>query len=395
LILTFWRTTIGMAVGGVTLGLAFGAASQVGRVSLESQQEGRDFGLRVVAGGTAKFEFLKQLVGPGERNFSRIASAMSKYGFEPSASTPGAEVPRLEIAKKWLLIQPDAGQLPRPEALIAHLKSGGDFTVILAPEQAPQPKIREWLNALGLYAQDTVALALTEDARLAQEGLLSRRGAALMRDTRTLTKALPTSLLKDRQADQFFQSYTVRPTVFPRTSGLLNIGFSSDQFSDASIGDVWEGIEPSSIGRLRERQLASALVGEDLPSPFPGDLSFASPSIVPSSLPAYLLMEDGKTVLAGRFDPNTSDIYSQLLSPIENPVGYLFDLRARAAAFVVLACPRNARITKCRTRMLGPDMIEWAISWASGVDGTIIAIELLHERSFSGLGTTLNVIFGE
>jgi hypothetical protein len=45
--------------------------------------------------------------------------------------------------------------------------------------------------------------------------------------------------------------------------------------------------------------------------------------------------------------------------------------------------------------MLGPDMIEWAISWASGVDGGIIAIELLHERSFSGLGTTLNVIFGE
>lgn len=396
LVLAFWRTPVAMAVSGLTLGLTIGAATQIGVASFASQVEGRDFGLKVIAGGTAKLEFLKQLVGPGERNFSRIVSAMSKYGFATSASTPGAEIPRLANAKRWLLIQPDARQLPGFEDAIAHLRAGGDLTVLFAPEQAAHPEVRVWLGALGLYTQEAVALAVTEDARPGQEGLLNRRGAAVMRDTRVLTRVSPTSLLKDRDADQFVQSYTVRPTVFPRTSGLLNLGFSADQFSDAAIGEVWEGIQPASIGRLRERQLAAALAGKDLPAPFPDGLSLPSSGSAPAGLAAYLLMEDGKTVLTGKFDANA--VYrtgASVPSPIENPIGYLLDLRARATSFIVSSCPRKERITQCQSRMLGPDMVEWMVSWASNEDGSMTAVELLHERSFSGLGRTLNVVFGE
>jgi hypothetical protein len=217
-----------------------------------------------------------------------------------------------------------------------------------------------------------------------------------MRDIRPLTRVLPTSLLKDGYADQFVQSYTARPTTFPRSSGLLNIGFSADQFSDAAIGDVWEGIQPSTIGMLRERQLASALEGKDLPSPFPEYLAFPSSRVTPSKLAAYLFMEDGKTILAGQFDANSIASSDKVASsPIENPVMYLFDLRGRAASFIASACPRTGRVTHCKTRMLGPDMVEWAVSWASNDDGTLAAVELLHERSFSGLGKTVNVLFGD
>ncbi len=395
LILAFWRPPAAMAAGGLMLGLSAGAAAQIGVISFYSEVEGRDFGLRVIVGSTSKLEFLKQLVGPGERNFSRIVSAMSKYDFDPSASTPGTEVTRLKDASKWLLIQPDVRQLPSSEEVISHLHTRGDLTILFAPEQAAHSKVRSWLGELGLYIQEVTALSMTEDARLAQEGLLNRRGAVVMRDVRPVTRALPTSLLKDGYADQFVQSYTARPTSFPRSSGLLNIGFSADQFSDATIGDIWEGIQPASIGMLRERQLAAALEGKDLPSPFPEGLSLPSSGIMPSNLAAYLLMEDGKTVLAGHFDAKSVVSSTVVSSPIENPVMYLFDLRSRAASFIASACPRTGKITRCKVRMLGPDMVEWAVSWASNDNGTLTAVELLHERSFSGLGKTLNVLFGE
>lgn len=396
LVLACWRGPAAMAVGGLTLGLAVGAAAQIGVASFGSQVEGRDFGLKVIVGGTAKLEFLKQLVGPGERNFSRIVSAMSKYGLSPSASTPGQEIPRLVNAKRWLLMQPDARQLPGFEDVMTHLRGGGDLTVLFAPEQAAHPQVRAWLGGLGLYTQEAVALAVAEDARPGQKGLLNRRGAAALRDTRVFTRASPTSLLKDRDADQFVQSYTARPTAFPRTSGLLNLGFSADQFSDSAIGEVWEGIQPASIGRLRERQLAAALAGKDLPAPFPNELSLPSSGSTPATLAAYLLMEDGKTILTGKFDAAAvPHIGAPVPSPIENPVGYLLDLRARSASFLASACPRKGRITQCQARMLGPDMVEWMVSWASNEDGSMTAVELLHERSFSGLGRTLNVIFGE
>jgi hypothetical protein len=395
LVLAFWRVPAVMAAGGLMLGLSAGTAAQIGVTSFYSQVEGRDFRLRVIVGPTSRLEFLKQLVGPGERNFSRIISAMSKYDLEPSASTPGTKVVRLKDASKWLLIQPDVRQLPSSEEVISHLHARGDLTVLFAPEQAAQNEVRAWLGELGLYIQEATALAMSEDARPGQEGLLNRRGAAIMREIRPLTRALPTSLLKDGYADQFVQSYTVRPTSFPRSSGLLNIGFSADQFSDAAIGDVWEGIQPATIGMLRERQLAAALEGKDLPSPFPERLALPSSGVTPSTLAAYLLMEDGTTVLAGHFDASSVVSGAVLSSPIENPVMYLFDLRGRAASFIASSCPRTGKLTHCKVRMLGPDMVEWAVSWASNDDGTPAAVELLHERSFSGLGKTVNVLFGD
>jgi len=285
-------------------------------------------------------------------------------------------------------IQPDARQLPSSEEVLSHLHARGDLTILFAPEQAGHNEVRAWLGELGLYIQEVTALGMSEDARPGQEGLLNRRGAAILRDIRPVTRALPTSLLKDGYADQFVQSYTARPTSFPRSSGLLNISFSADQFSDAAIGDVWEGIQPATIGMLRERQLAAALEGKDLPSPFPDRLALPSSGATPSTLAAYLLMEDGKTVLAGHFDGSSIVSSAVVSSPIGNPVMYLFDLRGRAASFIASACPRTGKVTHCKIRMLGPDMIEWEVSWASNDDGNLAAVELLHERSFSGLGKT-------
>jgi hypothetical protein len=396
LLISFARLRALFAAGGLALGLALGAASQIGIVSLYSQTEGRDFGLRVALGETVSLESLKPLLRPGEPSFSRIISATSKYGFDPAASTPGSEIPRLSDAKRWLLIQPDPGQLPRSREVLAHLRAGGDVTILFAPEQGRNSSILGWLRTLGFYIQETSGLALAEDDRPGDDGLLGRRSVSILREIRPSTRALPTSLFKDRDADQFFQVYTVRPTGFPRTSGLLNIGFSADQFSDGAVGDIWEGIEPTSIGKLRERQIAAMLQGKEIPSPFPEDLTVLRPGMPSLELPAYLLVEDGKTILIGRFDAASTPTSALTNpSPIENPVGYLLDLKTTAIAFVESSCPKQGRITKCDKRMLGGGMLEWMVSWTSHENGSRTAVELVHERNFSGLGKTLNVVFGE
>ena len=395
-ILTFYRPPLLIFAGGLMLGLVLGAGYQIGKVSLDPQVEGRDFGLKVRSGGSTKFEFLSQLVGPGERNFSRIVSSMSKFGLAPSASTPGEATSDLKSSKKWLLLQPDDSQLPDSNTVINHLRAGGDLTILFSPDQAANPGVRVWLTKIGLHLNEAVALALTEDNRPGQMGFLDRRGAALMRDTRPVTMPISTGLLLSRETDQLIQSYGVRPTVFPRTSGLLNVGFSADQFSDTAIGEVWEGINPASIGRLRERQLAAALMGTAFPGPFPESLGMSNRNITKIDLSAYLILEDGRVILNGKFDGNISPrSFAATFPTVDDPVAYLKDLQLRSVDFIQSYCPKSKELTQCNARMLGPDTIEWMVSWASKADGSISAIELLHERTFSGLGKTVNVVFSE
>jgi hypothetical protein len=389
ILVTIWQHPLVMAASGIVLGMTVGASAQIGMASSSFHIEGRDFGLKVVSGEKARIQFLKQLVGPGERNYSRIISAMAKYDLDPLASSPGSEIPDLTQAKRWLLIEPDTDQLPPFDDLISHLQHGGDLTVLFSSPQAASPAVRSWLASMGLYVSKTVGLAVAEDA---MPGLLNRNGAVLVREIRALTGALETSLLKNRDADTLLQSYTVRPTELPRISGLLNLGFSADQFSDDAIGEVWEGVQPASLGRHRERQLAAALTGTDFVLPFPDNLTI--PSVKPlqaTFLPAFVLLDNGKTVISGKFKGRVLGP----LSPSENPIGYLADLRDRAVAFIRASCPKEEKRTICKLRLLGTDSIEWMVTWIGDDIGSIRAVELLHERRFSGMGSTINVVFGQ
>jgi hypothetical protein len=392
--LGFSRSATLLATASVTLGVAIGSASQIGAISWEPQLQDRDFRLRVLVGEHAKLEFLKQLVGPGERNFSRIVASMAKYDLRPSALPVGASLPDLSSAKHWLILHPDDHQLPLPDRVIDYLRDGNDLTIVFAPEQARKAEIRRWLRSLGLQVFETTALANAEDAKAGT--LLGRRGPAILRDVRVVTGALPTSLLKEDQADRLFQTYTVRPTTLPRISGQLNLSFSADQFSDAAIGDVWEGIEPTAIGKLREQQMAAVLTRQELPMPFPTSLHVPSGSFSVQTLPVYVLLEDGRPVLNGKFDQEKlNERYGYPPSPNDNPVAYLLDLQRRALAFITAKCPAKGSVTRCDEHMLGPDMLEWSISWLANEEGKAAAVELLHERSFSSLGLTLNVVFSE
>jgi hypothetical protein len=175
----------------------------------------------------------------------------------------------------------------------------------------------------------------------------------------------------------------------PRTSGMLSIGFSADQFSDDAIGDVWEGTRPSSIGVLRERQLASVLLGNERPEQFPStlisELNVTSEHLS-SDLESFLIVESGKINLKGKFSSTTT--LDPRLMPLKN-------LRDMAIIFIAKECPKKASVTECKSRMLGNNLMEWVVSWKAATDGSIEAIELLHEVNMSSTGKNWNVLFAK
>jgi len=370
---------------GLIMGCTLGSGTSIGSVSWSNHIEGRDFNVRVHTGPNARLEFLKQLVLPGEHNYSRIVSALGKYDLMPIAFSFGEEHPTLIDSKDWLFIEPSPAQLPEYRHTRRHLRQGGNLVFLFSPQQATDTNVLRWLNDWGLITQNSIGLSVSDGMTSSSGSFLGGRGPVLSRNIRVITTAYGSSLLKPYEADQFLQSYTLRPTKLPRESGFITISFSADQFSDDAIGEVWEGINPSSLGRQRERLLASFYIDEERPDLMPSYLIRSAPRL--TELPAFIVLENGAKKLAGQFE-NTND---------DATTAYFRSLRDQAGSFITTHCHPTEpnKLTECSARLLGDDMIEWLVGWRSSSDGKIIAIELLHERRMSGLGSTWNVIFGK
>jgi hypothetical protein len=387
LVLAFWARPITLALSCVVLGIAGCAHVRLGMLAAEPIVYDRDYSIRVMLGDGARTEFLSQLVKPGERNFSRILSSAQKYGIKPLAEFPGESL-SIQLENDVLLIEPDGEQLPSAEQIFKHLESSRDLTILFGPEAIREPIIQEWLSSLKLIPTQTKGLALAEDLR--PGGIMARRGVSLMRDLRTIIVPDPSSMLKAQQSEAIAQSFTVRPTLFPPRSGLLTLSFSADQFSDDAVGEVWDGSQPSEISRLREAQFAAILSSDAYPRPVSSELSLAENGIA-KGLNAYVMLADGTQMLAGELKTLEAPAPS-FPSLSENPNEYLYLLRARAIALVRSTCPKPR--VPCPVHLIGPDLVEWIVTWTAAEDGGIAALELLHERRFSGLGTTWNVVFG-
>ncbi len=386
----------------VTLAFLFGLVGGLGwrasAAGVAPMVEGRDFGLRVIVGSEARLEFLPQLLAPGERNYARIVSALTKYGLNPIATAHTGATLSLASARRWVFLEPDPEHLPSEAAVFDHLRRGGDLTVLFMPHVASDKRVRDWLISLDLGLGNSIALATAEDAgRMASDAFAARRGAALLRDARVITFAREDGLLKEHAFDRLWQTYTVRPTNLPRTSGLLTIGFSADQVTDAAVGDVWEGVRPSALGRLRERQFGSLLLGADGPGPWPENiLPSAPPQPTTRTLRSFLVAGAGKILLEGTLSDAEMTKFQR--SPIAfntTPRLYLADLRARALAIVDEYCPvAGEGVTVCAARLLGADGMEWLVTRKEKA-GALAGIELVHERQWSGTGANINIVFAD
>ena len=375
-------------LASIVFGAVLGATAHLGWVGAQPIVEDRDYSVVAAGGSNAKVEFLEQLVGPSARNYSRILSSIQKYGTWVTVVPSGHAIPQKD-PQSLLLIEPNPAQLPSPDEILARLRAEKDTAILFAPEAIGDPATLAWIDGLQLISSRSVGLGIVEDIR--KGGLMSRRGAALMRDVRTVLTPTPFSLLKEQQSDTLAQSFTVRPTQFPKRSGTLTVSFAADQFSDDAVGEVWEGTWPSSLGKLREAQMAAILNIAPYPRPIPTDTSLGE-VIQTSDLNQYVMLEDGKRVLSGTLNP-TSNPTEVSPSLSDDPEDYLATLRSRAISVVKRDC--TIPQMPCQSRLIGPDMVEWIVTWSADQSGSIETIELLHERRFSGLGSTWNVVFGK
>ena len=382
----------------VVLGAVLGAGWRVSFAGTEALTDGRDYTTRVVAGPQAQLGFMPQLIGPGERNYARAVSAIAKYGLDPIAQAPGASPDRLAASGRWLFLEPSADQLPPANEVLAHLRGGRHIAVLFAPDAAADQRVRDWLLSVDLTLGPSTAFAIAEDAWRATAGAFAaRRGAGALRDVRTITLARSEGLMKEHAFDRLWQTYTIRPTTLPRRSGFLVVGFGADQIADSAIGDVWEGVRPSALGAWRERQIGLLLRGEDGPGPWPDNLRQPGRDVEFNALRHFLVSEDGRPLLDGEIEgdlPPEGDMART--SYAEDPIRYLSDLRARAIAHVQNDCPARPQgnSTICSLRLLGIDGTEWLVT-RRDLDGRLGAIEMLHERRWSGLGANINIVFAD
>lgn len=384
-ILSFRVSNPILFLAGASFGLAISSAMMLGMGSFAKPENGKDFKVAAVLGNSAKTEILKQLVYPGEANYSRILSSLGKYDLDIMALPQGEAATSLNESNKWLFIEPSDKQLPKPSDLLAKLQSGDDVVILFSSEHATDPKIRNWLQSLGLHTAKRTGLSLSDFQRNERGSLIGGRAAALGRSVFVVSEPSASSLLKVYETDNYIQTYTVRPSSIPRESGLLSIGFSSRQFSDDVIGDVWEGTQYSSLGKLREKQMASILADGHRVELMPNWMHRVD-SLDFDKLPQFVVAENGKSVLSGELPK---------IKSADPTIEYFVNLRAQAANFVSSNCPRSGQQTMCSDRLLANDMIEWIVTWKGSSIQNIDAIELIHERGMSGLGSTWNVVFGK
>jgi hypothetical protein len=267
---------------------------------------------------------------------------MGKYSLKPIATSPGSKPGPLSSSKRWLFINPDPEQLPNLEDLLVCLSSGGNVTVLFSKHQAPSKKILDWINNLSLFTKNNIGLKVSDSSKSLSGSYLNGRTQALGREISVVALAKPTSLFNSHESDDLMQTFTLRPTKVPRTSGLLNISFAAEQFSDDAIGDVWEGVDPSSIGVLREQQLAAILLNNERPNQYPQFLITPTPTRT-AKLKQYLVVQDGETKIYGKLPFNKS----------QDPVEAKFQkLRTLAEAFVETNCPQKKKLNKCKSRQL-------------------------------------------
>jgi hypothetical protein len=296
----------------------------------------------------------------------------------------------LKLSKKWLVIEPDFDQLPAADDVLKHLSDGNNICVLFAKKQSTNKNIKNWLYRLGLNLSKTTALAIAEDVHPKwEDGLFRRRGYGLIKDTRVVTIPSSTGMLKGQVSDSMLQTYTVRPTNFPRTSGIFLVGFSSDQFSDDVVGDVWEGIYPSSVGKLRERQLASRISGVEGGNVFPEDLFIPKTnSKYLEKLDKFALIKDGFLKIKGEVVDVSVSGNDGMYEP------WIFDIWNRVGALLSTSCPTKKMVTRCEKRLLDSNALEWIVTRVDK-GGKLVAVELLHERRFSNIGASWNVVFSD
>lgn len=358
-----------------------------GNQILQKLNTGTDYDTAVYSGTKVNYEILNQLVPIGESNFTRIVGSLNRNGLNPLIFDKKEKRLNLEESSKILAIQPTISQLPYSYEVIDYLRNGGSLTLLFSKSQSSNMQIKEWLSELGIYIRQKSNYGFVESPRHEKDNLLSRDQTFAIKNISWLTYSSNSSLFKLQYMNNIIQSFIVRPINLPYQGGFLNISFSSEQFSDSVIGDIWEGTIPSNIAVQQERMLANLIKGNfniKLTKEF-----ISNNKNKLSQFTKYGLFEDGKIILNGEFSEGIIDNFN----PSKNAETYLFSLLNQALSFINIHCLDGPVEGECLSNYVSEDMLEWRIKFRKE-NHNISAIELIHQRDSNGLNYTYNIVYG-
>lgn len=372
-------------IASLLIGLTIGSLVSIGLSGRTTLAADLDYKVNAYIGSSAKTEILKRLVPVGTNNYSRALSALGKYNLDVALDR--TRVPQLAstTSKRLLLIEPDHEQLPNSADLFSYLRRGGDIAILFSSKQASDQVIKDWLESIGIQLATEIANSITSVNTSETGSLVGGKALALLRDIRVTTKAQASSQLKFYESSSMLQSYTARPTQTPRSSGILSLSFMAEQFSDDGMGEIWEGTQYSSIGRLREQQLAYLINPEERPSFFPDDAHLSPGTRQFLDFPSILISENGRTKLSTSL---TKSSYS------DHTLGSFAVLRDEALTFASNRCPTTGEYTECKNRLIDSLGSEWIVGKKSDRSGNLTAVELIGDKRMSSSNSSWNIVFG-
>ncbi len=389
LLITISTSNVLQILGIIVCGIYLGITTLIGAAAISSPTINKDYSLNVSLGVGAKAENLSQLVPIGEHNFTRSLSTFPKYGVLARLQ-PEGDLSFNSAAPINLLINPKVSSLPKLSEIIQYIQDGGRLNILFDKSQAKDSDIKEWLKSLSMRLTIAKSLAIQEGGRSTIE---DRLGVDVTRVIEYKVDTLPTSHFMEIGGQEFFQAFRLQGDKKDNKSvdGHLVIGFNSEAISDSVMGEVWEGTIPSSLSKVRERQIAMFVT-----SIFPKQILLLDAQRKLSSnalnvpLKKFIVVKNGLKMMSGNIDLSSGS--GSIDSLGDNPDFYLAKLETDSIQFIQNDCSKLDTNNFCTKQFISHDLIEWAVTY-SKINEKLTAIELVHDRRFSGLNANYNIVF--
>lgn len=341
-------------------------------------------------GGAASVELLTPIVESASRNYSRAFTALQKWTpvrLHASAGTTGTS-----IAGSVLLIDATAHELPEASRIIEWVASGKRVVILSDPRILTVAEQQRWLRELGFVLRAERGLAAERDA---SSDLLGRRQAGVVRRAFVRFGPLDASPWIETESTHLAQTFVLRSSAHRAliSSGALVLSARSEQFSDAAMGEVWDGVPVDDVSRSLEHELARLVLGDDAVQPLEAiewPLRAAPSAPFPDRLPdRFMVVSQGQIQAEGILSPKSP---GEELSFAETPDAFAWRLRQDAARFMP-NCRINSTSGYCSRTLVDSRLVEWLVVPRRDALGRVVRLELIHEGRFSGVRDGINVLF--
>jgi hypothetical protein len=372
----------------VTLGVAIGGAASVRFTDPEVASKPNS--IAAVLGDAATSELLTPIVESPSRNYARALTSLQKWAPVRLALDQKSAV--ASEAKSLLFIDLAIDDLPDTSSVLGWINAGKRVVFLSDSRLLTLPSQKRWLRDLGFGLRFERGLSGERDA---SSDSIGRRDKNFTRNQVVRFVPLGISPWLEAESTHLAQAFVVKGSKESesRANGTLILSARSDQFSDAAIGDVWDGVPADDLAKERERELSRLILGDAAVRLSVPQIALSPDrhiaSRVKTEFTKFLVVSQGSLVAEGSL---LSDRYSAELSLAETPNASARLLRDDALKFLS-KCTIDSVTGYCTRTFIDSKLIEWIVLPDVDTAGRIRRLELIHEGRFSGARHGLHVLF--